>query len=73
MFKANFKFKVLRNKELSGTKEEPLRCSFCDRSSDDAGKLFANSDQLTVRACICHECISTLNSVVESEKLNPPT
>ncbi len=51
-----------------GRKEgEPLRCSFCHKSQDVAGKLISSPSDYP-RVYICDECIAVCNSIIEDDK-----
>ena len=53
--------RIVRWRAVAGDRRSPGR-------GGETGKLFANSDHLSVRAYICHECVKILNPVDESEK-----
>src|SRR5574337_977449 len=47
--------------------EEPLRCSFCQKSQDAVGKLISSpGDQ--PRVYICDECVGVCNSILEEDR-----
>jgi len=47
--------------------DEVLRCSFCQKSQDQVGKLISSpGDQ--ARAFICDECVAVCNSILEEDR-----
>ena len=49
-----------------------LRCSFCHKSQDVVGKLISSPSDYP-RAYICDECIAVCNSILEDDKVDPPS
>ena len=47
--------------------DDALRCSFCDKSQSEVGKLIANPSERTSRAYICNECIEVCNLIIEQD------
>jgi len=52
--------------------DDALRCSFCHKSQDVVGKLISSPSDYP-RAYICDECIAVCNSILEDDKVEPPT
>src|SRR6202521_3141877 len=52
--------------------DESLRCSFCHKSQDVVGKLISSPSDYP-RAYICDECIAVCNSILEDDKVEPPS
>src|SRR6202163_3197099 len=52
--------------------DEALRCSFCHKSQDVVGKLISSPSDYP-RAYICNECIAVCNSILEDDKVEPPS
>jgi len=52
--------------------DEALRCSFCHKSQDVVGKLISSPSDYP-RAYICDECIAVCNSILDDDKVDPPT
>ena len=52
--------------------DEALRCSFCHKSQDVVGKLISSPSDYP-RAYICDECIAVCNSILEDDKVEPPS
>src|SRR6201998_3893959 len=51
---------------------DALRCSFCHKSQDVVGKLISSPSDYP-RAYICDECIAVCNSILEDDKVEPPS
>ena len=52
--------------------DDALRCSFCHKSQDVVGKLISSPSDYP-RAYICDECIAVCNSILEDDKVEPPS
>ncbi|HUO28832.1 MAG TPA: ATP-dependent Clp protease ATP-binding subunit ClpX [Bryobacteraceae bacterium] len=52
--------------------DEALRCSFCHKSQDVVGKLISSPSDYP-RAYICDECIAVCNSILDDDKVDPPS
>src|ERR1700731_1348021 len=52
--------------------DDSLRCSFCHKSQDVVGKLISSPSDYP-RAYICDECIAVCNSILEDDKVEPPS
>ena len=52
--------------------DDALRCSFCHKSQDVVGKLISSPSDYP-RAYICDECIAVCNSILEDDKVDPPS
>src|ERR1700738_239145 len=52
--------------------DDTLRCSFCHKSQDVVGKLISSPSDYP-RAYICDECIAVCNSILEDDKVEPPS
>jgi ATP-dependent protease Clp ATPase subunit len=49
-------------------RDSTLRCSFCGKSQEKAGKLIASPSDRP-RAYICDECIAVCHSILEDDRL----
>jgi ClpX C4-type zinc finger protein len=48
-------------------RDSTLRCSFCGKSQEKAGKLISSPSDYP-RAYICDECITVCNSILEDDR-----
>ena len=51
---------------------EALKCSFCNRSSNEVEKLIASPSNGPIQAYICNACVVVCSSILESEKKAAP-
>jgi len=49
-------------------KNEALKCSFCNRKSDEIEKLIASPSNGPIQAYLCNECVIVCSAILESEK-----
>ena len=49
--------------------ENSLRCSFCQKSEKNAGKLISNPSTVSRRAYICDECVAVCAAIIEDDKI----
>jgi len=49
--------------------ENSLRCSFCRKSQESAGKLISNPSDGRPRAYICDECVAICAAIIEDDKI----
>jgi len=52
--------------------DDALRCSFCQKTQEVVGKLVSSPSDYP-RAYICNECIAVCYSILEDDRVRPPT